>query len=419
MRHPLCFLSVLSLAVACGGAPRPVAPNAVVEMEEMRIVASRGESGVTLDSYDAGQLFEAGTAILNEGRCREAVTEYYERLAREFPNSRYVVPALYNAGLCLQQVGELETSATYYQRVLELGPASRDAKHAAFQLAQVLLGLQRWDDALALTDRILLREDLAPPERLEGMARRAEALLGLRRYVDAERQARDALSYYRTRQGDDRIDDTYFAAAANYVLAEGMRLRSEAIVVPAGTAQEQRAVLDARAQLILDAQREYFATIRFTDPHWAAAAGYRIGSMYDRLWHAMMEAPVPPPTVTMNSATHTLYEQEYRTELARHIRPLIRHAIRYWELTLLMVERTGARTEWAERARTDLERMRALLLEHDEAPADASEAPTSSLRIPELPHALRGAALPSEAGGAFRAVAGRPRTFARGLSVAF
>lgn len=378
------------LAAACGAAaPRPAVPGdgEVIAMEEMRIVASREEGELVLDSYDAGQLFERGTRLLNEGRCRDAVERFYDRLAREFPSSRYVAPALYNAGLCLHEGGELEASIPYYQRVIEQAGAARDGRHASFQLAQVLIGLERWEEALALTDRLLLREDLGSPERLEGLARRAQALLGLDRLDEAERQARDALSYFRTRQGDDRIDDPYFAAAANFVLAETMRSRSERIEVPAADALTQHDVLDRRARLILDAQREYFSTIRFTDAHWAAASGYRIGAMYDRLWQAMMEAPIPPPTQPMNEATTELYRREYRQELARHIRPLIRHAIRYWEMTLLMIERTGVRTEWADRARADLERMRGLLLEQEEtAPAAEPSEPTSAL--PRLPGAL-------------------------------
>ncbi len=343
------------LLAACGAAtPRPAVPGSdVVTLEEMRIVASHEDGQVVFDSYDAGQLFERGTRLLNEGQCRRAVDDYYERIAREFPSSRYLTPALYNAGLCLQQSGELEEAVPYYQRVLEAAPASRDAKHASFQLAQVQGELERFDDALSLTDHLLLREDLSSGERLEGMARRAQALLGLERLDDAERQSRDALSYYRTRQGDARIDNPYFAAAANFVLAETFRQRSEHIPVPEGDANEQHEALEARARLILDAQREYFSTIRFTDPHWAAAAGYRIGSMYDHLWQAMMSAPVPPPTEEMNDATRGLYAEEYREELARHIRPLLRSAIRYWEMTLMMIERTGAETEWAARARTD------------------------------------------------------------------
>jgi len=400
MSTRLTILLALVLSACGGAAPRPSTPNEVVAMEEMRIVASRNAGELVFDSYDAGQLFERGTRLLNEGQCREAVERFYDRIAAEFPTSRYLAPAMYNAGLCLQQGGELEAAIPYYQRVLDAAADSRDGKHASLQLSGVLIGLERWEDARALAERILLREDLSSAERLESLARRAQALLGLERFDDAERQARDALSFYRTRRGDEMIDEPYFAAAANFVLAETMRLRSEGIALPAADAHAQHAVLDARARLVLDAQREYFSTIRFTDAHWAAASGYRIGSMYDRLWHALMEAPIPPPTVEMNDATHAIYRDEYRAELARHIRPLIRHAIRYWEMTLLMVERTGVRTEWTERTRGDLDRMRALLLQGDDSeasdaegegtePAAPPEAGSPTSARPRLPSDLR------------------------------
>ncbi len=347
-------------------------------MEEMRIVASNGAGGeVVFDSYDAGQLFERGTRLLADGQCREAVERFYDRIIAEFPASRYIGPASYNSGLCLHEGGELEASVPYYEGVLEHAPRSRDARHAALQLSQVLIGLERWEAALSVVDRVLLREDLEEPERLEGLARRAQALLGLERFEDAGRQARNALSYYRMQQRRAAIADPYFAAAANYVLAESMRMRSETMDLPPGSAEEQHAVLDRRARLVLDAQREYFNTIRHTDAEWAAAAGYRIGAMYDHLWHALMRSPIPPPTRQLDDEAVPVYEDEYRSELARHIRPLLRHAIRYWELTLLMVERTGVQTDWSTRTRSELERMRGLILEQTDPVAedDAPAAP--------------------------------------------
>src|SRR5690606_19002319 len=139
------------------------------------------------------------------------------------------------------------------------------------------------------------------------------------------------------------------------IFAETIRLRGESLAFPDTNQDEQRAILVRKAQLLLDAQREYFNTIRHTSAHWAAAAGHRIGAMYDKLWHDIMAAPVPE---TLPKAAQELYPPE----LAKLIKPLRRHAIRYWELTLMMVERTGVQSEWATLTRDDLERTRALLL---------------------------------------------------------
>ncbi len=110
------------------------------------------------------------------------------------------------------------------------------------------------------------------------------------------------------------------------------------------------------------AQVAYDETIRMTEPHWAAASGYRIGSMYESMFQLIMTAPTPPPAHALGPEAMEIYEQEFREALAERVRPLVRHAIRYWELTLMMVERTGVRTAWADRVRADLEHARTLLL---------------------------------------------------------
>jgi tetratricopeptide (TPR) repeat protein len=384
--------AVLALALAaCGGAPtRPTTlPRRVVELEETRIVArTRADGELELDAYDASQLFQRAYALGTEDRCAEAVP-LYDRLVREFPGSRHLSAALYNAGLCLERQRDLAGAVDRWAMLLQRVPHSSDAKHARLKMTEALVTLERWQPALESAEALLERDDLRSDERLEAMARRAQALLGLHRLADAERAARDALTYYRARQGE--IADEYFAAAANFVLAETIRSRSEALALPDADVGRQREVLDRRAQLLLDAQRAYFDTIRLTDARWAAAAGYRIGSMYETLYRALIQAPVPPPPRELSPEAMELYRREYRRQLADRVRPLVRHAIRYWELTLLMVERTrveAAAAEWVERTRSDLERARRLLLgdETDVRPAfHASEraralgSPTGSI----------------------------------------
>jgi hypothetical protein len=358
-------LSTLAALTACGGAtPRTTPPTRaeVVDMEELRITAHRSEDGdLELDSYDAETLFTRATDLLNRRRCADAVV-LYDRLVDEFPTSRYRSPALYNAGLCLQDIGEREAAVTHYERLLRDEPRSPDVKHASFQLAQLRVELERWDDAVALADTLLARDDLSPDERLEAMARRAQALLGGEQLDDAARQARTAVIYYRTRPEEQQIRDEFFAAASNFVLAETFRHGASAIHIPQAAVEQQRDVLEARARLMLEAQREYFNTMSFTNAHWAAAAGYRIGEMYDTFWGEITSAPTPPPRNPLPPGTEAVYEDEYRRELARLVEPLMRHAIRYWELTLMMIERTGVESDWTARVRSDLDRARQRLV---------------------------------------------------------
>jgi tetratricopeptide (TPR) repeat protein len=370
----LLVLLLPLLTSACGASVqgRSTTPGQreVVEMEAMRITACADDDpACEAQSYDASQLFEQATALLNDKQCPEAV-ELYDRLAREFPDSRYASPALYNAGLCLQASADWAGSAERYALLRERYPESEDRRDASFQLAEVLVQLERWDELMAVADELLAREDLSADERLEAMARRGQGLLGKERFEEAERHARSSLSYYRTRGDGDAIKDDFFAAACNYVLAETFRERAQRLDFPQGI-EAQKQVLIRRAELLLEAQREYFNTISLNNLdnyHWAAASGYRIGNMYDELWTAIMQAPVPPHLPAEGHAV-------YRQELAKLVKPLIRHAIRYWEMTLMFIERTGIRTQWADKTRSDLERVRSLLLEQPPGPGGLDAHP--------------------------------------------
>jgi tetratricopeptide (TPR) repeat protein len=352
------------IAGACAGSQHGTTTpgREVVEMEELRITAARGAQGYRFDVYDAADLFTRATELLNQQKCREAV-ELYDRLVREFAQSRYASASLYNAGLCLQALADFEASAQRYGALRSSYPESDDRKDASFQLAEVLVQLERWPDVMTVADELLARDELSSDERLEAMARRAQALLGQQQFEEAERYARSALSFYRTRPAEAPIKDDFFAAACNYVLAETYRQREQKMAFPEGL-EPQKQVLLRRAELLLEAQREYFNTISLNNLdnyHWAAASGYRIGSMYDELWQAIMSAPVPahlPPE------GHAIY----RDELAKLVKPLIRHAIRYWELTEMFIERTAIQTPWADKIKSDLARVRVLLLEQPAGP---------------------------------------------------
>lgn len=365
-----CVLSLLALSMsACGGATPQ--QTTVRELEPLRIQENAG-GGTT--AYDAQTLFSRGLERLNSGACEEAV-ELYDQLADQFPDSRFRSPGLYNAGFCLQEAGELEEAATRYERLLQEGGTPDDEKHASFQLARVRFEL---DDAVRLRDvaeRLLEREDLSSDERGEAMTRLAQGYLKEELLDEAERAARDVLVFQRTRSAGEEMRDNTFLAAAAFVLGETFRLRSQRIEVPPGGLEAQRDILEKRAQFLLDAQRAYFDTIGHGHVHWSSAAGYQIGAMYEEFWHALMNAPAPESEEELSTERdRRVYEEEYRGRLRELARPLLRHAVRYWELTLLMVERTRSPGPWSDRIRESLEALRARTLDPATEDADRSSA---------------------------------------------
>ncbi|MCB9666714.1 MAG: hypothetical protein H6715_01170 [Myxococcales bacterium] len=325
-------------------------------MEEVRIVPRRTESGeYAFESHDAEQLFRRGTMLERGGNCRSAV-HYYDRLAKYFVASSYVAPALYNAGLCLSKTRHYEGAAERFEQLLERFPEAADVKDAQLQLLSLYLRLKQDDSALKLANRALSDANLSVDDRLEAMAARARALYGLEQYGEAERQAQGVLQYYESMPQDSGVTRIDAVASANFLLAQVLAARAALVSVDASTRFEQRQALERRANLILEAQKEYLRTIQRANPYWAVAAGYQIGRMYEAVWTELSEAPMP-------SDIQATDQKVYRDELKALIRPLVQHAVRYWELTLRMIERTGVRSEWTLRVRRDLNRVRERLME--------------------------------------------------------
>src|SRR5688572_363947 len=117
----------LASAVGCAGSGKGETTTPAkreVEFEELRINAKAKEGGgYEFESYDAGDLFKRATELLNAKKCEEAVA-LYDRVVAEFEASEYVSSSLYNAGLCLQALGNFAGAAEHYANVRKLRPKS-------------------------------------------------------------------------------------------------------------------------------------------------------------------------------------------------------------------------------------------------------------------------------------------------------
>ncbi len=395
-------IPLLLLLAACGGATQQRSPSTAlempvvgtqrppIEMEEIHITATTTSGGIQTVAYDAETLFTEGNDLLHANRCVDAIAKY-DRVISEFPQSGFVSPSLYNSGLCFERANDLPHAEERFERLIRLLPNSQDVKHAMLIRADLLIRMQRPEDGIAAARTVLERTDLSSDERMEGLSRVAQAELAAGRIARAREESRSALSWARTRPVEDAVRDTTFAAVTNFVLAETHRLDAEATRIPAAEADAQRVALEQRAQHVLDAQREYFNTIRFGEPHWSSASGYRIGQMYDAFWTEITTSPAPPRP-DLSATNRRMFEEEYRNQLVTMVRPLLQHATRYWELTLLMAERNGVRNEWADRTREDLTRLQTRL--------GVASTPAPSPLLPEPPTDAANAAPATSGAGA-------------------
>jgi hypothetical protein len=198
-------------------------------------------------------------------------------------------------------------------------------------------GLPVWQRASALQQEAVCR--------IEGGSR-----------AEGEILLRAALDLY---QGDreERVDPT-LPAQAEFWLGEAFRGAFREQQLDPST-MDQKALggaLEQKAEFLLSAQGHYLRCIRRGDGEWATAAGYRIGEMYEELHDQMVSAPLPRG---LTEDQRALYQDELRGK----VKNLFSKAIRMYEETLAVAQRTGAANDYVQKTEQALERMRKLLLE--------------------------------------------------------
>ena len=192
------------------GAPSPTAPAVVhYEMEPMAIEATRGSSGLSIESFDAEELFEQGGAALSGKRYDEAI-QYYDKLLGKFPGSHYARSALYNRGLAHADKKDWPRAVESFRELAEKYTDHGDAKDALFQLGACFAELENWPASIEIFVRLLDRKDLTADDRIEAIARRGFAQFRLNDLDQAERTFRTALAFREQIETQERLATDFF-----------------------------------------------------------------------------------------------------------------------------------------------------------------------------------------------------------------
>ena len=301
----------------------------------------------------------------------------YDRLLREFPESRYHKPSLYNVGLALEGLHDYAGAIERYRALSEKYPATRDALDALFRRGACHAELEQWPASAEAFARLLDYPELSVGDRVEAMGRRGLAQYKVGEAAAAERTFRDTLAYYRAHESEERLDSDFFLALSAYYVAEIAHDRFRALSVSLPE-QHMRADLEGKAQLLLAAQARYVDVARIRNPAWATAAGYQMAMLYREMYDALMGAPVPPQ---LSGEAKQIYFEELR----KMIEPLLRKAIHAHELTQQVAERSGVDNDWVRKSNAQLDELRALLAPHASGSSPPAAPPPEKVDPPPLP----------------------------------
>lgn len=371
----LCLGAALGL-LACRPATPPKSPDTARDPESplqgpVRLqpfhVRARQDPGsperIAVDGYDAAMLFNRGQAAYKRGDYKGAA-EIYHQLYGEFPESELAPSALYNSALSREHLDDFAGAVEDYETLLRQYPGSPDVKDARFRMAGAYEALEAFGEVEATLNVLLYHQpDLEGIERVEALARKGAALIELGRPEEAREALKEAILLFRAGRDLSASASAHHVAMAHFKLAEIVEEEMRAVRLPSDEARLQPA-LEKKCQLLLDAQHEYTRAIRVGDPHFAAAAAYRIGQLYRILWADMLAAPPPED---LNDEERDIYLEV----LKKRTRILLQKAIVQWERVLKMADRLNLSNEWVDRTRKDLSEIRGILVQQD-FPSDAS-----------------------------------------------
>jgi len=334
-------------ACATSGAHPPAAgaesgPVVKYEMDAIRIDATHGPAGTQIDAYDAPELFEQAGGALSDKRF-DAAAKLYAKLLKAFPDSTYARPSLYNMGLAHIGSKNWAEAIDAFKGLIDKYPTHADAKDASFQLGACYAEQANWPASGEVFARILERSDLSADDRIEALGRRGFAQFNLGDLDTAEKTFRAVLSYRQKIENEERLATDFYLAFSQYHLAQISHRRFQAVELRLPEAQMDKD-LDQKASLLLQAQRGYIETIKYGNPAWASAAGFQVGSLYEELYDAFMRAPMPPE---IRGEAREVYQEE----LHKKIRVLLEKSMRWQRENLLMIERLGVNTDWAEKSK--------------------------------------------------------------------
>ena len=369
-----CLLPVACCLSGCAHSHSAAPREQSVTMEPM-VFQAHPDGHV--ETVDAASLFDkAGVAYGNKDF--DAALALFDRVVRDWPDSRYVVPSLYNAGLALEAKGDLAAAADRYRRITVEHPDAKDTLDAWYRLGFVQAQAKNWPAAVDTYAQILARKDLGLGDRLEALARRGVAQFNAHDLIAAEHTFRDEQAWFHAHETEERLDSDFFVAMGAYYLGECAHEQYKALPVRLPEKQLARD-LESKARMLLVAQSRFLDAMRVNNVEWATAAGFQIGSLYREFYDDLVGAPVPPQ---LTGEAKEVYLEEVR----KQVKTLLQKAISIHEKNVLMAERNGAENEWVRRSNEQMEQLKKLLAPGPVEPqAPDSAQPPIEPQTPPLP----------------------------------
>ncbi len=370
---------LLLLVAACATTPKaPKAGSGGVNSGPAEhhldgaVVRTQKDPLTDLSVYTPQELFHLA-GDLDRQKQRPRAILVYQRLIEEFPDSTLFDPASFNLGLLFEAEKQYENAANAYFGITSKDEPTTEGRRrtwmdAHYRLAVNFGKLGYWWKSVAVFDAILDLPWLDNDDRLEALTGRGIAIQETGELDAAEVALSAVLIFYRRAQRSGRIADRSLVAEAAFRLGEISRQRYLGVQLqfPVKLLTER---LTVKCEHLISAQHRYIRAIRNGDTHTVAAAGFRIGALYEDLYDKIVGLQTPEE---LDVEQADVYQEEVRNK----VNVLVKKALKIYEQALMIGHSTGGDNVWVKQLQASIERLKQIYLE-----TSASAARTKSIEI--------------------------------------
>ena len=346
-RVAVAFLAALLPCLLAGCAAK--APQSIDLSSDPLHIEVDPEGRLPPRFWDSYLLMQRAEALFSQKRFAEALT-LYRKIADQFPKSDLYPIALFNAGLCLEELGKYDQALEVFRTLEKKRGPTIELKELRFRQAGCLEELGRQQEAAAVLAKISDMFSITAIERINATIR-----LGVAHYKAgdprrAKAELRRGLDLYRGFAKKQLPIDTYFVAMGYFYLGEIYFDAFENTALK-GKGQELANRLETKADFLVLARAQYLRCMRTYQGKWMSASLHKLGLGYETFFFALENFPAP-------EELNEMLAREYKARLNERIKNVFFKAIDAYERNVNLDRELDLASEWAEKSRKRLEALR-------------------------------------------------------------
>ncbi|MBM4387622.1 MAG: tetratricopeptide repeat protein [Deltaproteobacteria bacterium] len=320
-------------------------------MDPIEFLAEDDGDAIDVSVIDPEILYNEGLLLIERGENKKALKRFSLVVIR-FPESKFHIPSIFNIAVSHKNMNEYEKAKEYYELFIEKSDSLKDKRRGKLAISEVLMETHDLEGAQKILDETG-KEELSLLEEIEHKARLGRLKIRQKKLAEAAAVLKEALALSEQNWDNPLMEGNYFVSMALFDAAEIYSILFASIKFLLPVERMEKDLLD-KFNLFMKAQNGYIKVIRTPNLFWSQAAGYRIGSLYEKLYKDLLEAEIPPD----------LTEEErviYFEELNKFIKPLLKKALAIYENNIASAKNSGIKYDWIRKSEEQLNRLKKML----------------------------------------------------------